>query len=137
MLDNEPLAEAPNPFAGSIAMEPSPFPEGAAPVEADYEAAEEVSLEQLLAEGRTRPTFSGSVAVPLDDIEELGAAELVDAPGSVAVMEQPAASGNRVAELEAQVASLEQKLQARQNALESILRELDDLRQRLSGIISS
>lgn len=142
MLDNEPLAEAPNPFAGSVAMDANPFPEGAAPVEADYEAAEEVSLEQLLAEGRTRPTFSGSVAVPLDDIEELGAAELVDAPGAVAVLEQergqPAAgTGGRVAELEAQVASLEKNLQAKQNALESILRELDDLRQRLSGIISS
>ena len=123
-------------------MDANPFPEGAAPVEADYEAAEEVSLEQLLAEGRTRPTFSGSVAVPLDDIEELGAAELVDAPGAVAVLEQergqPAAgTGGRVAELEAQVASLEKNLQAKQNALESILRELDDLRQRLSGIISS
>ncbi|MFL6246678.1 MAG: ADP-ribosylation factor-like protein [Thermoanaerobaculia bacterium] len=126
MLDNEPLAEAPNPFADSVATE------------ADYEAAEEVSLEQLLAEGRSRPTFSGSVPVPLDDIEELGAEELVDAPGAVAVMEQPAAaSDGRVAELEAQVASLEQKLQARQNALESIVRELDDLRQRLNGIISS
>ena len=142
MLDNEPLAEAPNPFAGSVAMDANPFPEGAAPVEADSEAAEEVSLEQLLAEGRTLPTFSGSVAVPLDDIEELGAAELVDAPGAVAVLEQergqPAAgTGGRVAELEAQVASLEKNLQAKQNALESILRELDDLRQRLSGIISS
>jgi hypothetical protein len=136
MLDNEPLSEAPNPFADSVVMD-APF-EGAAPVEADYEAAEEVSLEQLLAEGRTRPTFSGSVAVPLDDIEELGAAELVDVPAAVAVMDRPAAaSDGRVAELEAQVASLEQKLQAKQSALESILRELDDLRQRLNGIISS
>jgi signal recognition particle receptor subunit beta len=138
MLDNEPLAEAPNPFAGSMpSSDASPFTDAAA-VEADYEAAEEVSLEQLLAEGRTRPTFSGSVAVPLDDIEELGAAELVDTEGAVAVMDQPVTSGNgRVAELESQVASLQQKLQAKQNALESILRELDDLRQRLSGIISS
>lgn len=138
MLDNEPLAEAPNPFAGSLGTDANPFPEGAAAVEADYEAAEEVSLEQLLAEGRTRPTFSGGVPVPLDDIEELGAEELVDSPGAVAVMDQPAAaSDGRVAELEAQVASLERKLHAKQDALESIARELDDLRQRLNGIISS
>jgi signal recognition particle receptor subunit beta len=147
MLDNEPLAEAPNPFAGSLgsdaAASDNPFPEAAAPVEADYEAAEEVSLEQLLAEGRSRPTYSGTVPVPLDDIEELGAAELVDSPGAVAVMEpereQPQASaGNgRVAELEAQVASLEQKLQAKQDALDAILRDVDDLRRKLSGIISS
>ena len=49
MLDSEPLAEAPNPFADSV-----PFAD-TAPVEADYDRAEEVSLEQLLAEGRTRP----------------------------------------------------------------------------------
>lgn len=144
MLDNEPLAEAPNPFADSVALpddsSASPF-EGAAPVEADYEAAEEVSLEQLLAEGRSRPTYSGSVPVPLDDIEELGAAELLDSPGAVAVMEpeplQPqAGDSGRVAELEAQVASLEQQLQAKQEALEAILREIEDLRERVSGIIN-
>jgi signal recognition particle receptor subunit beta len=146
MLDNEPLSTPPNPFADSVATpeemaSDSPFPEAAAPVEADYEAAEEVSLEQLLAEGRTRPTFSGSVPVPLDDIEELGAAELVDSPGAVAVMEpqQPhaAAGKGREAELEARVASLEQKLQEKQDALEAILREVDDLRERLSGIVLS
>src|SRR5690349_12707599 len=41
MLDNEPLADAPNPFADSV-----PFAD-VAPVEADYDNAEEVSLEQL------------------------------------------------------------------------------------------
>jgi signal recognition particle receptor subunit beta len=151
MLDNEPLAEAPNPFADSLAPDAAsdvaasdnPFPEAEAPVEADYEAAEEVSLEQLLAEGRSRPTYSGSVPVPLDDIEELGAAELVDSPGAVAVMEperpqpQAAAGSGRAAELETQVASLEQKLQAKQDALEAILHDVDDLRRKLSGIISS
>jgi hypothetical protein len=45
LLDNEPLSAAPNPFADSV-----PFAD-TAPVEADYEKAEEVSLEQLLAEG--------------------------------------------------------------------------------------
>jgi signal recognition particle receptor subunit beta len=144
MLDNEPLAAAPNPFADALAApEPdNPFPEGAA--ETDYETAEEVSLEQLLAEGRSRPTFSGTVPVPLDDIEELGAAELVEETGSVATMEQePAAASaasagdGRVAELEAQVAALQQQVDARQNALESVLRELDEMRERVSGILLS
>ena len=129
----EPL-DAGNPFEDSLANE-SPFPEGA--VAEDYEKAEEVSLEQLLAEGRSRPTFSGTVPVPLDEIEELGAEEILEAPAAVAVMEpEPAlasASDGRVAELEAQVATLERKLQNQQNALQSILRELDDLRERVSS----
>ena len=135
MLDNEPLSEAPNPFADSV-----PFPESAVPVEADYDTAEEVSLDQLLAEGRTRPaTFSGTVAVPVspgdDEVEELGAEALLESPVAVAVMEEPASTvvfaDTRVAELEAQVASLRQKLEIKQTALESILRELDDLRARV------
>ncbi|HYC90070.1 MAG TPA: GTPase domain-containing protein [Thermoanaerobaculia bacterium] len=137
MLDNEPIGEAPNPFAESV-----PFPDDAAPVAADYDAAEEVSLDQLLAEGRTRPsTFSGDVAVPVievdDEVEELGAEQLVEAPAAaVAVMDEPAPvvyADHRVEELEAQVASLRQKLQIKQTALESILRELDDLRARVSA----
>ncbi|HEX8410669.1 MAG TPA: ADP-ribosylation factor-like protein [Thermoanaerobaculia bacterium] len=145
LMDNEPLSEAPNPFADSV-----PFPDST--VEDDYEKAEEVSLDQLLAEGRSRPaTISGDVAVPVtddmafpaadDDVEELGAEELVlDSAVAVAVMDEPepesspaAYAGARVAELEAQIASLEQKLQVRQIALESILRELDDLRARVSA----
>ena len=110
------------------------------PVEADYDTAEEVSLDQLLAEGRTRPaTFSGTVAVPVspgdDEVEELGAEALLESPVAVAVMEEPASTvvfaDTRVAELEAQVASLRQKLEIKQTALESILRELDDLRARV------
>jgi signal recognition particle receptor subunit beta len=137
MLDNEPLAEAPNPFADSV-----PFPDSA-PVEADYEAAEEVSLEQLLAEGRKRPaTFSGNIAVPqVEEVEELGAEELVEAPVAVAVMDEPAGqpmaqpvvfADNRVAELESQVASLQQKLRVRESTLQTILQELDELRARVS-----
>jgi len=145
MLDNEPLAEPPNPFEDSV-----PFADSDVPVEADYDKAEEVSLDQLLAEGRSRPaTFSGNVPVPGDEplpvdeneeVEELGAEHLVqEAPVSVAVMdEEPAAeaeplvfSGSRVVELESQIAMLEQKLLIRQTALESILRELDDLRARV------
>jgi signal recognition particle receptor subunit beta len=132
--DDAPLATAPNPFADSV-----PFPEAGA----GYEKAEEVSLEQLLAEGRTRPaTFSGTIAVPIpehDDVEELGAEELVDSPVPIAVMDeepspQPVVlADTRVSELEAQIASLQQKLEIRQTALQSILQELDDLRARVSA----
>ena len=144
MLDNEPLAEAPNPFADSV-----PFPD-AGTADGDYDKAEEVSLEQLLAEGRNRPqTFAGNIAVPIDEVEELGAHELVDAPSAVAVLEEPAAppemeaapvllpnesqGDGRTAELEAEVAALQQKLQAKQTALRTILRELDELRSRVSS----
>ena len=132
MLDNEPMSAAPNPFADSV-----PFPD--ATPSSDYEGAEEVSLEQLLAEGRGRPsTISGDVAVPyVDDVDELGADQLVDTP--VAVLDEdraPAGSvvyaDTRVAELEAQISALQQKLQIRETALESILRELDELRERVS-----
>jgi signal recognition particle receptor subunit beta len=129
MLDNEPMAEAPNPFADSV-----PFPESDVPVEADYDRAEEVSLDQLLAEGRSRPaTLSGDVPIPDDEVEELGDEHLVEEmPVSVALMEEePVVFDSRVAELESQIASLEQKLRVRQTALDSILRELDDLRARV------
>ena len=140
----EPIAEAPNPFAESV-----PFAEAAA-VEADYDKAEEVSLEQLLAEGRERPaTISGNVPLPslpnTDEIEELGHEELLPAEEepsvATAVMDEPAEpmihTGTRVEELEAQVASLHQKLLVKQNALEAILRELDDLRARVSAQLQS
>ena len=137
MLDSEPMSEAPNPFADSVPFE-------AAAVETDYERAEEVSLEQLLAEGRSRPaTISGDVAVPaMDDVEELGAEEMVavadESPIAVAVMDEEPVSqvvyaDTRVSELEAQVASLQQKLGIKQTALEQILRELDELRARVSA----
>ncbi len=131
MLDNDPISAAPNPFADSV-----PFADSA-PVEADYEKAEEVSLEQLLAEGRNRPaTFAGNVAIPqAEEVEELGAEELVDAPVAVAVMDEPApaASGSSTQALEARIALLEQKLQIKQTALQTVLRELDELRARVSA----
>lgn len=134
MLDNEPLADAPNPFADSV-----PFPESDVPVEADYDKAEEVSLDQLLAEGRSRPsTFSGDLPLPAvdDEVEELGDEHLVEeTPVAVAVLdEEPVVfADSRVAELESQIAALEQKLRIREIALQSILRELDDLRARVSA----
>jgi signal recognition particle receptor subunit beta len=132
----EVLEEASNPFADSV-----PFAD-AAPMESDYDNAEEVSLEQLLAEGRERPaTISGNVPLPIDEIEELGHDELlpIEEPAAVAVMEEEPAevamapSSDRVAELEAEVAALREKLLARNTVLESVLRELDDLRARVSA----
>ncbi len=128
MLDSEaPLGIAPNPFADSV-----PFPD-AVPVESDYDKAEEVSLEQLLAEGRTRPaTLSGSIPVPhVEEVEELGAEEILDAPVAVALDEAPVAvaiGDDRTAALEARIASLEQELRMKRAALESVLREIDSLR---------
>jgi mutual gliding-motility protein MglA len=132
----EPLEALPdmaalNPFADSV-----PFPESG-PVEA-YDKAEEVSLEQLLAEGRERPaTMSGNIPVPMEDIEELGAEELMplDEPVAVAVMDEPIpvlhADNGRVAELESQVQTLQRTLETKRAALESVLRELDELSARV------
>ena len=55
-----PPAEAPmNPFADSLGADPFP---AANPLEAGYEKMEEVSLEQLLMDGRERPaTISGAM----------------------------------------------------------------------------
>lgn len=122
-----------NPFGDSI-----PFPETAAPT-AGYENAEEVSLEQLLSDGRERPaTISGTIPVPFDDIEELGAEELVpveeETPLAVAVMDEPALEppGNgRVAELEAEVARLEAQIgelrRQHREQLEAIAQSIADL----------
>jgi hypothetical protein len=127
MLDNEPLADAPNPFADSV-----PFPESDVPVEADYDRAEEVSLDQLLAEGRRRPeTFAGNVAVPIaeDEVEELGDEHLVEeTPVAVASMEAPVAQADH-----ARVEELERQLEDKRRALQQILHELDDLRARVAA----
>ncbi len=113
-----------------------PFPES--PMASGYEKIEEVSLEQLLSEGRERPaTLSGNVPipVPLDEVEELGAHEMVESPVAVAVLDEPvsafAASNNRVAGLEKQVAALESQIEtmrAQHRAeLEDLARDLGDL----------
>ncbi len=105
-----------------------PFPEATGnPLDAGYEKMEEVSLEQLLQEGRERPaTFAGNIAVPIDDdVEEIGAEHMVDeSPAAVAVMDAPkkksAAGGD--------VESLRKQHRAE---LESILRELEKLTARV------
>jgi len=96
---------------------------------------EEVSLKQLLSEGREWPaTFAGNVAVPvpIDDVEELGAAEMVeDAPVAVAVEEEPAPVAADSAHLEIRVRELEQQiesLRAQHRAeLDRILAQINDL----------
>ena len=147
----EPMLAEPemNPFADSV-----PFPDSA-PMESGYEKMEEVSLEQLLSEGRERPaTISGTIAVPImdeaDEVEELGADEMVpveDVP-VVAVMDEPEVvaaampepsfgGGELVAELEAEVAALHERLDVmkkeRRAALEMILSDLDALAARVRG----
>jgi signal recognition particle receptor subunit beta len=139
--------EAPvNPFADSLGSDPFPVPEPT-PIDSGYEAMEEVSLEQLL-EGRERPaTMSGAVPVPLealeamDEIEELAPEEVVEEPSvAVAFADEPSpmvhASGNdRVVALEAEVQQLRSKLSIlrdeQRSALEAILRELNDLTERV------
>jgi signal recognition particle receptor subunit beta len=134
----EPEPEAiSNPFADSV-----PFPESAPT--AGYEAAQEVSLEELLSEGRERPTtLSGNVAVPVsEEVEELGAEAMVE-PDSpvVAVMDEPEpeipqamAGSNQVHQLEAQLDAVRTE---HREALEQILRELGDLTARVRSYLGS
>ncbi len=94
-----PAAEPPkaaelNPFADSV-----PFPESS-----PYERMEEVSLEQLLSEGRERP------------------ATFAESPVAVAVEEEPAPSPSL--SIEEQIESLRAQHRAE---LERILHDLDDL----------
>ena len=139
----EPIAATPmNPFADSVPTSEAsvPFPE--ATPETDYDNAEEVSLDQLLAEGRERPaTFAGNVAVPYEEVEELGADQLVpmdETPVAVSFVDEQASasSGNgRVAELEAEVQQLQQRIRIMKDehrgALETILRDLGELTTRV------
>ena len=128
----EPL---PPPFPDAV-----PFPES--PMNGGYEKMEEVSLEDLLSEGRERPaTMSGNVPVPVvEEIEELGDHELVPADESVAVavLDEPApplAGINRLPVLEKQVAALESQIETmraqHRAALEDLVRELSDLVSRI------
>ena len=135
-----------NPFADSV-----PFPESA-PLDQAYESVEELSLEQML-EGRERPaTIGGSIPIPipLDDVEEIDTASMVEEP-AVAVMDEPAprprkaaahapapaAADGRVSALEQQVSKLEQQIATlrdeHRTALEDILHTLSDLSNRVRG----
>jgi signal recognition particle receptor subunit beta len=137
----EPAAPEVNPFADSV-----PFPESQ--IDSSYERMEEVSLEQLLAEGRGRPaTMSGNVPLPdltvdVDDVEELAAEEMMpaeDAPVPVAVIDEPAPTDDRAAKLEEQVQLLESALETtradHRGEIEEILRDLGALTARLQRLI--
>jgi len=149
------LAAVANPFADSM-----PFPDSGRAGDSGYEKMEEVSLEQLLSEGRERPaTMVGNIAVPFredgeehageggdEDVEEMGAEELVAAgePSAVAsaVMDEPvpeelaADAGNaRVEALEIEVRQLQQQLRAAKDqhrvVLEVLLNDLSGLTARV------
>ncbi|MEA2329598.1 MAG: mutual gliding-motility protein MglA, partial [Thermoanaerobaculia bacterium] len=133
----EPEQTAPNPFADSV-----PFPESQ--IDSSYDRMEEVSLEQLLSEGRERPaTMSGNVPLPVDfeDVEELDAETMVevdDAP--VAVVDEPAGD-DRIAILEQKVTALQSELDSIRDEyrieIEEILRDLGDLTSRLRRRLDS
>jgi signal recognition particle receptor subunit beta len=135
-----------NPFADSV-----PFPESAPT--AGYEAAQEVSLEQLLSEGRERPTtLSGNVPTPvvdvdhvdIDEVEELAVEELavedIATPSAVAVMDEPEPA-EAAPDLQARVRELEAQLAATQaqqrETIEELLRELDQLSTRVRAHLDS
>ena len=137
----EPIAEVASPFADSM-----PFPDSGPSENSGYERMEEVSLEQLLGEGRERPaTMSGNIAVPIemDEVEELGAEELMPieepSPVAVALMDEPApvaeAGNAQIEALEMEVRQLQQQLRTakeqHRTALESLLTDLTDLTERV------
>jgi signal recognition particle receptor subunit beta len=134
----EPEPEAaPNPFADSV-----PFPESE--VDSSYDHMEEVSLEQLVSEGRERPaTMSGNVPLPVDfeDVEELDAETMVaveDAP--IAVIDEPPGD-DRIAILEQKVTALQSELDSVREEyrveIEEILRDLGELTARLRRRLDS
>src|SRR4051812_35406845 len=133
----EPEPPNPNPFAESV-----PFPESQ--IDSSYERMEEVSLEQLLSDGRERPsTMSGNVPIPvdLDDVEELDAESLVKVDDTaVAVLDEPAGD-DRIAILEQKVTSLQSELDSVRDEyrveIEELLRDLGDLTSRLRRRLDS
>lgn len=126
-----------NPFADSV-----PFPESQ--IDSSYERMEEVSLEDLLSEGRERPgTMSGSVPIPIDvdNVEELDVQEMVpieEPPTAVAIMEEPSSMS---AGLDKRVQSLEARIDAmraeHRQEIEAILRDLGELTSRLRDRLDS
>ncbi len=124
-----PLPEA-NPFGDSM-----PFPESN-PLNAGYEKMEEVSLEQLL-EGRERPaTMSGTIPVPMEDVEELGAEEMVPLDESPlgALVDEPVRSA-AAASNNGQIAALQQRVRQLEGSLKDILKTLGDLTTRVKNQI--
>ncbi|HEX9160068.1 MAG TPA: GTPase domain-containing protein [Thermoanaerobaculia bacterium] len=103
-----------------------PFPEASEnPIDAGYEKMEEVSLEQLLQEGRERPaTLGGNVPLPteVDDVEEIGAEHMIEeSPAAVALMDEPKAHARGT---QPDVETLRRQ---HRTELEAILRDLEKL----------
>ena len=119
----EPMQEAANPFGESM-----PFPES--PIDQGYEKMEEVSLEQLL-EGRDRPeTLGEAMPIPLDDVEELDTAAMVEEP-AVAVMDEPKKSKRAAASDDGRIAQLENQIAQQKAMLDDVIRTLDELTKRI------
>jgi mutual gliding-motility protein MglA len=117
-----------NPFGDS-----TPFPESN-PLDLGYEKMEEVSLEQLL-EGRERPaTLSGSVPVPMEEVEELGAEHMLPLDDNPLALEldQPASAGMSAAS-NGKVAALEARVRKLEGSLQDVLRTLNDLTTRVKN----
>ena len=123
-------APEPEPFPESVPFPESPMDGGG------YEKMEEVSLEDLLSDGRERPaTMSGNVPIPvtLDEVEELGAHEMVPEAGpvAVAVLDEPPPAlplEKQVAALQSQIESMRAEHRA---ALETVARDLSELLSRI------
>jgi signal recognition particle receptor subunit beta len=133
----EPEQAAPNPFAESV-----PFPESQ--IDSSYDRMEEVSLEQLLSEGRERPaTMSGNVPLPVDfeDVEELDAEAMVEVDDTPVAVVDEAAGDDRISILEKKVALLQSELDSVREEhrleIEEILSDLSDLSTRLRMRIDS
>jgi mutual gliding-motility protein MglA len=114
-----PFGESSAPFPDSV-----PFPESSGnPLDAGYDNVQEVSLEQLLQEGRERPaTFGGTVPIPvdIDEVEEIGSEHIVD-DSVVAVMDEPKPFRKSGSIDRAQ--------------LETILRDLEQLAKRVRSLL--
>ena len=126
--DIAPLAD---PFADSV-----PFPEASAdPLDAGYEKAEEVSLEQLL-QGRERPaTIGGNVPIPVevDEVEEIGPESMVavldePAPAPARAYARSAGADGDARQLQQQITQMREE---HREQLESILRDLANLTERV------
>lgn len=117
---------AENPFAASFEPSPDsgvePFDEAA--MTADYDDAEEVSLDELL-EGRERPATLSGIAVPVPEPEEEEPEEIEEA----AEVTEPAesASGDEIADLQAELADLRARQDAMRKGIEEAVQALQKL----------
>jgi len=114
-----------DPFADASPPAESAAPFDAAPVGADYDQVEEVSLEQLL-EGRERPlTLSGNVPIPVEveAIEEVEEVEELDVSEEIAEPVDASAIVSDPADLSSQ-----------QGEIDTLRRENERLRSALSRI---